>query len=268
MLPSGEALSAQYGSESERTKMKKLSRRIGQTRKRSEVFDIHLNISRPDPALVKQISKLPTANLSDAAGGLNTMDSGIQAMWPGARICGPACTVATRGGDFLATLHGLSAAQRGDVLVIDNQSSPDTALWGEITTAEARKKGLAGLVANGNVRDLEGIRRQKFAVFARGTTPRVMGRGALGEVNVPVQCGGAVVRPGDIVVGDIDGVVVIPQEKAEEILRLAQDIFAYEDQLLRKVQQGLSQVDFFKLDAQFDSLTKAHLKGHGKHKDS
>jgi len=231
---------------------------------RTAVFSVHLNISRPDSKLVAKFAKLPSANLSDAAGNLNTMDSGIQAMWLGARICGPACTVATRGGDFLATLRGLDAAQRGDVLVIDNQGGPDTALWGEITTAEALRKRLAGLVVNGNVRDIDGIRKQKFPVFARGTTPRVMGRGALGEINVPIQCGGAVVRPGDIVVGDSDGVVVVPQEKAPEILKLALDIVAYEELLLKKVMKGLKQVDFFSLKHQFDSLNKAHLKGHGK----
>lgn len=244
--------------------MREPRRGVGKKQNHSAVFRVHLQISRPDAKLVARFAKLPTANLSDAAGNLNTIHSGIQAMWPGARVCGPACTVATRGGDFLATLKGLDAAQRGDVLVIDNQGSPDTALWGEITTAEAQRKGLAGLVADGNVRDIDGIRKRKFPVFARGTTPRVMGRGSLGEVNVPVQCGGAVVSPGDIVVGDADGVVVIPQGKVAEILKLALDIVAYEDNLLKKVMKGLKQVEFFSLNDQFASLHKAHVKGHGK----
>jgi regulator of RNase E activity RraA len=245
--------------------MKRPSKRAIQSKGGADIFAVHLQISRPDSKLVAQFAKLPTANLSDAAGNLNTMDSGIQSMWPGARVCGPACTVATRGGDFLATLKGLDAARCGDVLIIDNQGSPDTALWGEITTAEAKRKGLAGLVADGNVRDIDGIRKRKFAVFARGTTPRVMGRGSLGEVNVPVRCGGAVVMPGDIVVGDSDGVVVVPRDKAAEILRLALDIVAYENDLMKRVLKGLRQVDMFSLDEQFDSLNKAHRKGHGKH---
>lgn len=244
--------------------MKRPSRRAIKSRDGAAVFAVHRQISRPDSKLVAQFAKLPTANLSDAAGNLNTMDSGIQSMWPGARVCGPACTVATRGGDFLATLKGLDAAQRGDVLVIDNQGTPDTALWGEITTAEAQKKRLAGLIADGNVRDIDGIRKRKFPVFARGTTPRVMGRGSLGEVNVPIQCGGAVVNPGDFVVGDADGVVVIPKEKAAEILRLALDIVAYENALLTKVLSGVTQAEIFSLEEQFDTLNKTHLKGHGK----
>lgn len=244
--------------------MKRAARNMKRMDKGETIFSVHSEVPRPDLKLVRKISKLPTANLSDAAGNLHTMDSGIQAMWPGARLCGPACTVATRSGDFLATLLGLGAAQRGNVLVIDNQGSPDTALWGEITTAEAKRKGLAGLVVDGNVRDIEGIRKRKFPVFARGTVPRVTGRSSLGEVNVPIQCGGAVVRPGDIVVGDADGVVVIPHEKAEETLRLALDILAYEKRFLRKVLQGGTQVEMLSLHQQFESLSRTHLKGHGK----
>jgi 4-hydroxy-4-methyl-2-oxoglutarate aldolase len=225
------------------------------------LFMIRKQIVRPDAKLVAQLSKLPTANLSDAGGNLNTMDSGIQAMSPGARICGPACTVSTRAADFVATLLGLGAAQKGDVLVIHNQGQPDVALWGEITTAEAQHKGLAGLVVDGKVRDIDGIRKRKFPVFARGTVPRVVGRGSLGEVNVPIQCGGVVVMPGDIVVGDSDGVVVVPKEKAETVLQLALGIVAYENELLAKVLKGQSQVEMFSLDKQFKTL----LKGYGRH---
>jgi regulator of RNase E activity RraA len=184
------------------------------------------------------------------------MDSGIQAMIPGSRFCGPACTVSTRAGDFLATLIGLQAARSGDVLVIDNQGKADVALWGEITTTEAQRKGLAGLVVDGNIRDIEGIRRRNFAVFARGTVPRVVGRTSLGEVNVPIQCGGVVVRAGDIIVGDADGVVVVPKEKAETVLQLALDIVDYEEKLLEKVSKGLTQVEAFSLIEQFETLVK------------
>jgi 4-hydroxy-4-methyl-2-oxoglutarate aldolase len=241
--------------------MKKSAQQVGHNeQKRSVVFSVHRQVARPDPKLVAQFAKLPTANLSDAYGNLNTMDSGIQAMIPGSRICGPASTVSTRGGDFLATLIGLEAARPGDVLVIDNQGKTDAALWGEITTTEAQRKELAGLVVDGNVRDIEGIRKRNFPVFARGTVPRVVGRNSLGEVNVPVQCGGVVVRPGDIVVGDSDGVVVVPAEKAKIVLQLALDIVDYEDKLLEKVSKGVTQVEMFSLIQEFETL----VKGSGK----
>jgi regulator of RNase E activity RraA len=224
------------------------------------LFMARKQIVRPDPKLVARFANLPTANLSDASGNLGTMDSGIHAMSPGARICGPACTVSTRAGDFVATLLGLGVAQKGDVLVIHNQGQPDVALWGEITTAEAKRKGLSGLVVDGNVRDIDGIRKRKFSVFARGVVPRVVGRGSLGEVNVPIQCGGVVVAPGDIVVGDSDGVVVVPKEKAETVLRLAQEIVHYENELLAKVLKGRTQVEMFSIDNQFEALLKGHLR--------
>jgi regulator of RNase E activity RraA len=230
----------------------------------SPVFRINSEIPRPTPQMIAKFGKIPAANISDAAGNLNTMDSGIQALVPGTRICGPACTVSTRVGDFLAILQGLHAAKPGDVLVVGSQGSPDVAVFGEITSTEAKLKGLAGLVTDGRVRDIEGIRKIGFPIFARGTSPRVAGRGSLGEVNVPTQCGGVVVEPGDIIVGDADGVVVVPRLKAAEILRLSQDILRFEDALVNKVRAGLSQVEFFKLNEQFKALYRAHRKGHGK----
>lgn len=227
---------------------------------RQSVFLVRRDIERPGAKLLAQFAKLPAANISDACGNLNTMDSGIQAMSPGARICGPACTVSTRAGDFVATLLGLETARPGDVLVVDNQGKTDSAMWGEITTAEAQRKRLAGLVVDGNVRDIEGIRKRKFPVFARGTVPRVVGRSSLGEVNVPIQCGGAIVRPGDIVVGDADGVVVVPLEKAEAVLKLTLDIVEYETELLAKVSKGLTQVEIFCIDKQFETLVKGHVR--------
>jgi 4-hydroxy-4-methyl-2-oxoglutarate aldolase len=229
----------------------------------SPIFRINLEIQRPDPKMIAEFAQIPAANISDAAGNINTMDSGIQALVPVGRVCGPACTVSTRVGDFLAILQGLHAAKPGDVLVVGSQGSPDVAVFGEITATEAKLKGLAGLVADGRVRDIDGIQRIGFPVFARGTSPRVAGRGSLGEVNVPTQCGGVVVEPGDIIVGDSDGVVVVPRQKAAEILRLSQGILRFEDTLIKKVRAGLSQVEFFKLDEQFDALYRIHLKGHG-----
>jgi regulator of RNase E activity RraA len=236
----------------------------GGKRGESPVFRINSEIARPAPKLISAFAKIPAANISDAAGNLNTMDSRIQALVQGARICGPACTVSTRVGDFLSILQGLHAAKPGDVLVVGSQGSPDVAVFGEITSTEAKMKGLAGLVTDARVRDIEGIRKIGFPVFAHGTSPRVAGRGSLGEVNVPTNCGGVVVEPGDIIVGDADGVVVVPRLKAAEILRLSHDIVRFEEALVSKVRAGLTQVEFFNLNEQFAALLRAHRKGHGK----
>jgi regulator of RNase E activity RraA len=212
------------------------------------LFEMNANVERPPDDLVAEFIKLPTASLSDAMVNLHTMDSGIRMMVPGQRLCGTAVTVATRAGDFLAILKGLQLAQKGDVLIIDNQSHSDTACWGEIVSTEAQVKGVHGIVVDGLVRDIEGIRSLGFPVFARGTTPRVTGRDNLGEVNVVVQCGGVAVTPGDIVVGDEDGVVVVPARKAREVLHNARAILRFEVEFIRKIKAGHSQVELFALD--------------------
>ena len=221
------------------------------------LFEVNKAIERPDTALVEALSQIAVANISDAMANLGTMDSGIQAL-SGSRICGPACTAVTTTGDFLPVLKALHAAQRGDVLVVDNQGNPDAALWGEITSTEAQLKELEGLVLDGLVRDIAEIREMGFPVFARGTTPRVAGRGSLGEVNVAVRCGGTVIHPGDIIVGDSDGVVVVPLRKAEAVLSRAQSILDHEEVLRHRVASGVSQVEIYHLDEQFESLRQAH----------
>ena len=224
------------------------------------LFEINLDVERPHPDLVAEFARLPAAMLSDAMANLHTMDSWIRMMVPGKNLCGPAVTVATRAGDFLAVLKALQVARRGDVLIIDNQSRPDTAMWGEIVTMEAQVKGVQGVVIDGLVRDIAGIRRRGFPVFARGTTPRVAGRNNLGEVNVVVQCGGVAVTPGDIVVGDEDGVVVVPKRKAREVLIGARAILDFEDGFKRKIEAGYSQVELFELDRLMEDLVHESTK--------
>lgn len=218
------------------------------------LFEINVDIDRPHPDLLAEFARCPAAMLSDAMANLHTMDSGIRTMVPGENLCGPAVTIATRAGDFLAVLKALQVAQRGDVLVIDNQSRPDTAMWGEVVTMEAQFKGVQGLVVDGLIRDIADIRRRGFPVFARGTTPRVAGRNNLGEVNVVVQCGGVAVTPGDIVIGDEDGVVVVPKRKAREVLTGAKAILDFEDGFKRKIEAGHSQAELFELDLLMEGL--------------
>ena len=223
-----------------------------------ELFRVNRKIPQVDNKLFEALSRIPAAVISDAMGNLNTMDSGIHAMVSGCKIHGGACTAATRCGDFLPILKALSVARKGDVLVIDNQGKSDTALWGYICSLEAVNRGLSGIVIDGLVRDIEDIRKLKFPVFARGTTPRVAGRNSLGEVNVPIQCGGVVVYPGDMIVGDSDGVVVVLNEKIEEVLNISLRILTYEEDLIQKVKENKSQVDIFDLDNQFESLRRSH----------
>ena len=124
-------------------------------------------------------------------------------------------------------------AQEGDVIVVDGASGCNRSLAGEIMIRFAYKKGLAGIVADGCLRDLDGIKRIPMPVYAKGITPQGPWKFGPGEINIPVSCGGQVVFPGDIIVGDSDGIVVVRKEIAEEVARAAQRKKASEDQTFR-----------------------------------
>jgi RraA family protein len=161
------------------------------------------------------------ADVSDMMNRLYTMNTSIKPVTPRElRLLGRACTVKVFPGDNLMVHKSLDLANPGDVLVIDASSSTMTAVIGDLVSTKARHRGIAGVVVDGLVRDLDGILALgDFPVFARGTTPLGPLHRGPGEVNYPVSVGGIVVNPGDVIVGDADGVVVVPQESAESLLQ-------------------------------------------------
>jgi 4-hydroxy-4-methyl-2-oxoglutarate aldolase len=165
---------------------------------------------------------LPTAELADAAGALIAMEPRIRPVWPGARLAGRAFTVRTPPGEHRAVRAAAEQAPAGSLLVVDGGGELGCALWGDTMSRLALERGLAGIVVDGAVRDLDGIEALRFPVFAAGWVPTAPGRELAGELSVPVRCGGLEVRPGDYVYGDADGVVVVAAELHTEILtRLA-----------------------------------------------
>ena len=164
------------------------------------------------------LEPLPTADLADAAGLPIAMDARIHAVWRGARLAGPAFTVRTPPGEFLAVRAAVDQAAAGVVLVVDGGAELGRALWGDNMSKLALERGIAGLVVDGAVRDRDGIEALAFPVFAAGVTPTPPRREQEGELDVPVGCGGLEVRPGDLVYGDADGVVVVPRERHDEVV--------------------------------------------------
>ena len=164
---------------------------------------------------------VPTAELADAAGVPIAMDHRIRPVWAGATLAGPAFTVRTPAGEHPAVRAATDEAPPGAVIVVDGAGAVDRALWGDKMARLALDRGVAGLVVDGAVRDAEGIAELGFPVFAAGVTPTPPRREREGEVGVPITCGGLTVRPGDVVYGDGDGVVVVPGERHDEILRQA-----------------------------------------------
>jgi 3-hexulose-6-phosphate synthase/6-phospho-3-hexuloisomerase len=185
-----------------------------------------------------KLMNLGTAALSDALGKSGALDHDMRCLSAKAHMAGPAFTVRVHTADILMVAEALSDCGKGEVLVIDGQGELNTALWGELTTLAALRKGLAGVVIDGAVRDIAAIRRSTLPVFARAVVPNAGGAEYLGNSQVTVQCGGQVVRPGDWVIGDEDGVVVIPAEHVSGVQARAKQIVEAETLLEQEIRKG------------------------------
>ena len=183
-------------------------------------FRLRYEIERPDPETVSGLSRHQTPDISDLMNRLSALEPEIKNMTaPDLRLVGPACTVKVYPGDNLMVHKALDIAQPGDVIVVDTSSSSLTAVLGDLVCTKARHRGIAGFIVDGLIRDLPAIRRLgDFPVFARDVTPKGPLHRGPGEIGYPVSCGGIVVNPGDVVVGDVNGVVVVPRDIADELL--------------------------------------------------
>ncbi|HLI33976.1 MAG TPA: RraA family protein [Terriglobia bacterium] len=186
----------------------------------------------------KRLLALKTALLSDALGKTGAMDHDVKCMSANCRMAGPAVTLRVHTADILMVGKAVSSCPQDYVLVIDGQGELNTALWGILITIASRLKGAAGVVIDGAIRDLEEIRRDRFPVFARAVVPNAGGAEYPGEFNVAVQCGGVVINPGDWVVGDEDGVVVIPQARLSSVIKEAEKLRRIEKGIERAVRGG------------------------------
>ena len=200
-------------------------------------FRIFTNVERPDRALVERFRGIPSSNINDMMNRLYNTDASIKSL-NHLPMLGTAITVRAPLGDNLMFHRALDIAQPGDVLVVDGGGCMERSLAGEIMITYAEKKGLAGIVVNGALRDLDGILRSSMPVYAKGITPQGPFKNGPGEINVPVCCGGVVVLPGDILVGDLDGVVVIRKDDAPYIIDKAQEKLTKETKKLSAYAEG------------------------------
>ena len=193
---------------------------------------------RPEPHLVAQFAKVATAHLSDGMERLYAAGATLRPMHAGGSVAGPAFTVRTAPGDNLLVHKALDMARAGDVVVVDAGGFADAAIVGEIMTRWAARRGIAGLVIWGAIRDSAEIRRLPFPVYACAVTHRGPYKNGPGEINVPVAIAGMPVNPGDIIVGDADGVVAVPPASAERALASAAAIRQKEDGIMRAIEAG------------------------------
>ena len=197
--------------------------------------DVIRAFDRVDADVVRQAAAFPSSILADVAGRRGALQGRIAPLAPSMRFAGPALTVEVRPGDNLMIHAALALARPGDVIVVDGKGDLGAALMGEIMSQQAAALGVAGVVIDGAVRDSEAIRVMGFPMFAAGLNPNGPTKNIAGRINHPISVGGVTVRPGDLVVGDADGVTVIEREKAAAMLPLAAEKVAAETQRIADI---------------------------------
>lgn len=199
----------------------------------------------------KRFQKLATTNLSDALDkvGIKGAVIGIRPMFDCPKIVGRAVTIKiTAAGMVKSKFHlgvrAIDAANPGDVIIIDNRGDINNNCWGEILSMAAKMKGVSGVVVDGAVRDIDACKEFGFPVYAKGVVP-ITARGRMMEesFNEIIRIGDIQVRPGDIVVADVNGVVIIPEEKIDEVLEAAEDILKKEEAMIEELRKGFSIVE-------------------------
>ena len=203
-------------------------------------FRLRYEMERPDPETVSGLSRHQTPDISDLMNRLYALEPEIRNMTdPDLRLVGPALTVKVYPGDNLMVHKALDVAQPGDVVVVDTSSSSLTAVLGDLVCTKARHRGIAGFIVDGLIRDLPAIRRLgDFPVFARDVTPKGPLHRGPGEIGHPISCGGIVVNPGDVIVADLNGVVVVPKDISDELLARLDSKAAKESDYVSAVARG------------------------------
>ena len=206
----------------------------------------------------ERLSRIPTGNVADNNDGMphqGVMASAIRPLDPASRMVGRAVTMQGYPGDNLAVHQAINAAGECDVLVIDVGGYCEAGHFGDITALACQMRGIAGVVIDGACRDAEDIRELALPVFVRGVCPAGTTKASVGRLNVPVSCGGVTVRPGDVVLGDCDGVVVVPREVEDVVFAAAQDKFDHELSYVELLKAGANTLEMYGFDTLIERMS-------------
>jgi regulator of RNase E activity RraA len=201
-------------------------------------FRINPRPPKIDPMLLESFRGLPTPIVSDNMGRMYAGGPGLRPYYKGAPMLGVALTVRARPGDNLMVHKAIDIAEPGDIIVVDAGGDLTNAIFGEIMLRWSVKRGVGGIVIDGAIRDSDVLVSGDFPVYARGVTHRGPYKDGPGEINVPINVGGQTVAPGDIVIGDADGMLAIPRADAKEVAALAHAQFAREASILASIADG------------------------------
>jgi len=209
---------------------------------------------RVPQAMIDAYAPLESATVYEAAGPAGAMDHTVRPIAWGQRACGSALTVRCHPGDNLMLHAAIAIAQPGDIIVADVGGLQDAGYWGEITTVAAQARGVAGLVIGGGIRDRAAIAARGFPIWSTGICMRATVKRTAGDMNVPVVVGGVTVHPGDLVLADDDGVVVVAQVALEEVLEKAKAREAKEAGVMELLKQGQLTLDLLGFRATLEEL--------------
>ncbi|TFG63487.1 MAG: 4-carboxy-4-hydroxy-2-oxoadipate aldolase/oxaloacetate decarboxylase [Spirochaetales bacterium] len=215
---------------------------------------VFTHIQRPDRKVMDAFKDLGTATVYEASGRRGSVDPGIKPLARGIRLLGPAVTIECHPRDNLMLHKALQIAEKGDVLVVSTQGYPEAGYWGGLMAGSAVARQLGGLAIDGCVRDSTEIIEMAFPVFCRGTCIRGTTKGILGKINHPLLFGEVVVNPGDLIIGDDDGLVIVAREDIEAVLKASQERITKEVKKASELAGGVSSVELNKLGPIFQSL--------------
>jgi 4-hydroxy-4-methyl-2-oxoglutarate aldolase len=217
------------------------------------------NIERPDEGLVRKLGEFGVATVHEAQGRTGLMLPYMRPVYLGARLTGPAVTVYSHPGDNLMIHAALEQCRKGDVLVITTKSESTDGMFGELLATSCQAHGVAGVVIEAGVRDVADITAMQFPVFSRAISSMGTVKETAGSVNIEIVCAGAIVHPGDIIVADTDGVVVVPRRDAAEVVRSSEERLAKEARNREQLKSGKLGLDMYGLRAKLKALGVEYL---------